>query len=237
LLGTVACCKERCTEDVFVSIETDKWWNSRKNLMAKSQKPAKPSLDEFEHVTPSSRQEWRGWLEKHHADSPGIWLVYFKKHTGQPTVAYDDAVEEALCFGWVDSKPNTLDDDRYKMLFSPRNAKSPWSKLNKARVARLIEQGLMTPAGLEKIEVAKADGSWSVYDEIEDLTMPDDLNTALDENVDARRNFDGFSPSSKKNILWWIASAKRPETRSKRVEETVRLAAVGKRANHPVDRD
>jgi uncharacterized protein YdeI (YjbR/CyaY-like superfamily) len=207
------------------------------SIMAKEKKAAKPTLDEFEHVTPGSRQEWRDWLEQHHTASPGIWLVYYKKHTGQPTISYDDAVEEALCFGWVDSKPNTLDEDRYKMLFSPRNVKSPWSKLNKTRVARLIEQGLMGPAGLEKIEAAKADGSWSVYDEIEELTMPDDLNAALDQNQAARQNFDGFSPSSKKNILWWIASAKRPETRTKRIEETVRLAAIDKRANHPVDRD
>lgn len=178
------------------------------------------------------RQEWRSWLAEHHATSSGVWLIYYKKESGKPRVAYDEAVEEALCFGWVDSRPNAIDDESYMQLFSPRKPKSPWSKINKERVARLIEQGLMTPAGLAKIEAAKGDGSWNRYDEVDDLAVPNDLIQALAANETANRYFEAFSPSSKKVILWWIASAKRPETRSKRIEETVRLAEQNIKANH-----
>jgi uncharacterized protein YdeI (YjbR/CyaY-like superfamily) len=187
---------------------------------------------EVEQFYARDRQEWRAWLQAHHATAPGVWLVYYKKESGKPRVAYADAVEEALCFGWIDSRPNALDDERYMQLFSPRKPKSPWSKLNKERVERLIAQGLMTPAGLEKIELAKRNGTWEQYDTIEDLTVPDDLAAALAANADAQRYFDTFPASSKKNILWWITSAKKPETRQKRVEETVRLAAQNLKANH-----
>lgn len=186
----------------------------------------------YEQFYAKDRHEWRAWLEANHATAPGIWLIYYKKESGKPRVDYADAVEEALCFGWVDSKPNMLDDERYMQLFSPRKAKSPWSKLNKSRVEKLIAQGLMMPAGLEKIEAAKQDGSWTAYDAIEELAVPPDLEEALAENEAARINFDAFPPSSKKNILWWIESAKRPETRAKRIEETVRLAAQNIKANH-----
>jgi uncharacterized protein YdeI (YjbR/CyaY-like superfamily) len=178
------------------------------------------------------RQEWRAWLAEHHASATGVWLIYYKKESGKPRVAYADAVEEALCFGWIDSRPNALDDERYMQLFSPRKPKSPWSKLNKERVERLIAQGMMTSAGMEKIELAKRNGTWGQYDAIEDLTMPDDLATALAANPEAQRNFDAFPPSSKKNIFWWIISARRPETRQKRVEETTQLAAKNLTANH-----
>ena len=193
---------------------------------------SKPTLDQLERYYAKDRSDWRRWLEKNHATSPGVWLIYYKQTTGQPHVAYSDAVEEALCFGWVDSKPNVLDDERYMQLFSPRNPKSPWSRLNKQRVEKLIEQGLMTEAGLKLIEAAKQNGAWTVYDTIEDLTMPEDLEQALAANPTAYDNFQAFSNSSKKNILWWIQSAKQPATRSKRIEETVALAAVNKKANH-----
>ncbi len=192
----------------------------------------KPTLDELERYYAKDRGEWRQWLEKNHTTSPGVWLIYYKQTTGQPHVKYSDAVEEALCFGWVDSKPNTLDDERYMQLFSPRNPKSPWSRLNKERVEKLIEQGLMTEAGLKLIEAAKQNGSWTVYDTIEDLTIPEDLEKALSANPTAYTNFQAFSNSSKKNILWWIQSARQAATRSKRIEETVTLAAVNKKANH-----
>lgn len=125
-----------------------------------------------------------------------------------------------------------LDDERYKQLFSPRKPKSPWSKLNKQRVEKLTRQGLMTSTGLEKIEVAKQNGSWSAYDAIEDLTMPSDLEQALAANPTANQCFQAFSNSSKKNILWWFESAKQPATRLKRIEETVNLAAKNIKANH-----
>ena len=186
----------------------------------------------IEQYYAKDRTAWRAWLAEHHATSAGIWLIYFKKESGKPRVAYEDAVEEALCFGWVDSRPNAIDDQSYMQLFSPRKAKSPWSKINKERVERLIAQGLMTEAGLKKIEMAKADGSWNRYDEVDNLVMPDDLAQALAANESANTYFQAFSPSSKKVILWWIASAKRPETRSKRIEETVQLAAQNIKANH-----
>jgi uncharacterized protein YdeI (YjbR/CyaY-like superfamily) len=181
---------------------------------------------------PKTRAEWRAWLAKYHATSAGVWFVYYKSATGRARVSYDDAVEEALCFGWIDSVQRTLDDERSMLRFSSRKPKSVWSKLNKDRVERLIERGQMTPAGLAKIEAAKRDGSWRALDAVERLVVPPDLKTALAARPVAARNFDGFSPSSKKIILGWIASAKRPETRLKRVAETVRQAAKNLKANH-----
>ncbi len=178
------------------------------------------------------RQAWRAWLEEHHATARGVWLVYYKKGSGRPRVAHADAVEEALCVGWIDSRANALDTERSTQLFSPRKPHSPWSRLNKRRVEQLTAAGLMRPAGLAVVAAAKADGSWSAYDATEDLTVPGDLAAALAAASTAKAHFDAFPPSSKKNILWWIASAKRPETRAKRVAETVRLAAENKRANH-----
>lgn len=187
---------------------------------------------ELQQYYAKDRKTWRDWLEKNHAISPGVWLVYYKKQTGKPSVSDDEAIEEALCFGWVDSRPNVLDDERFMKLFSPRKPQSPWSKLNKQRVEKLLAEGLMAPAGLAKIEAAKRDGSWDSYDAIESLTIPIDLQQALAANTTAQNNFAAFPPSSKKNILWWIASAKQPETRRKRVEETVALAAQNIKANH-----
>jgi uncharacterized protein YdeI (YjbR/CyaY-like superfamily) len=188
--------------------------------------------DGLELFHAESRNAWRAWLNRHHADSKGVWLVSYKKQTGKPRVAYHEAVEEALCFGWIDSKPNKLDDERFMQLFSPRKPKSPWSKLNKERVAKLIRQGLMTNAGLEKVEMAKQNGSWSACDKIETLQMPDDLKNTLAANKAAQKNFEAFPPSSKKNIFWWIESAKKPETRQKRLDETVSMAAKNLKANH-----
>ena len=188
---------------------------------------------EAEQVQIESRAEWRAWLAKNHERDDGIWLVSFKKHTGDRYVAYDDIVEEALCFGWVDSLPRKLDDKRSMLYISPRRKGSPWSGLNKRRIAKLAKQGLMTPAGEAQVAQSKADGTWTIYDEIEELVIPDDLNSALDENPTAREHFEAFSDSSKKGILWWIKSAKREATREKRISETVRLAAINVKANHP----
>lgn len=171
-----------------------------------------------------SRAEWRAWLEAHHATEAGVWLIYYKQHSRQPRVEYDEAVEEALCFGWIDSRPNTLDDERYMQLFTPRKAKSPWSKSNKERVEKLIEQGLMAPAGLAAIEAAQQNGSWNAYDAIENLTVAEDFSAALAVNPTALKNFEAFSNSTKKQILWYIESAKRPETRAKRIQQIVESA-------------
>ncbi len=172
---------------------------------------------DFLQYYPETRKQWRDWLAVNHANADGVWMVYYKKGTGKPTVTYNEAVEEALCFGWIDSVPNTLDTERFKQLFSPRNIKSPWSKLNKERVACLLKNGSMTNAGLANIEAAKQNGSWTIYDPVEALEIPDDLQHALANNPVAEKHFTAFAPTYKKGILWWIISAKRPETRQKRV--------------------
>jgi uncharacterized protein YdeI (YjbR/CyaY-like superfamily) len=187
------------------------------------------NLDQLERYYPQSREEWRRWLEKNHQTSPGIWLIYYKKGTEEPTVAYEDAVEAALSFGWIDSKVNALDEKRYMQVFTPRKPGSTWSKLNKNRVTKLLKQGLMTPAGLEKVESAKKDGSWNMLSDVEDLILPDDLKKALAVDEKAEINFNQFNDSSKKQILWWVASAKRPETRKRRIRKIVEMAAQNKK--------
>jgi uncharacterized protein YdeI (YjbR/CyaY-like superfamily) len=175
-------------------------------------------LDTFQAV---SRQKWREWLEENHYKSIGIWLIYYKVKSGKPSVKYSDAVKEALCFGWIDSKVKSLDDECYKQIFTPRKAKSVWSKLNKQYIEELLEQGLMTEFGITKIEAAKEDGSWTSLDAIEALIVPTDLMEALELNEIAKNNFQAFSNTNKKNILLWINSAKRAETRLKRIEQTI----------------
>ncbi len=182
-------------------------------------------------VLAETRDDWRAWLERNH-DSKGAWLVSWKKATGRPFIPYPETVDVALCFGWIDSRPNKLDDERAMRLFTPRNPKGPWSRLNKEKVARLSAQGLMAPAGMRMVETAKANGAWTVYDEIEDIVVPDDLTAALAEDEAARGYFEGFAESSKKAILWWIKTAKRPETRAARISETVRAAAQNRMADH-----
>lgn len=186
-------------------------------------------IDQFERFYARDRKEWRKWLEKNYATSSGIWLIYYKKGTDGPCVSYEEAVEEALSFGWIDSKINKLDEERYMQIFTPRKPKSIWSKINKQRVKKLIKNGLMTPAGLEKIETAKKDGSWYFLDDIENLVIPEDLREALDASPPAKANFENFSDSIKKQILYWIKSAKRPETRIKRIEKVVMLASENKK--------
>ena len=193
--------------------------------------PAKRRLAQYPRVVIRSRAAWRRWLTQHHAGSGPIWLVTYKRSTGSSYVPYGDVVDEALCFGWVDSLPRTLDDERTMRLLSPRKPGSPWSQINKRRVAALIAQGRMTPAGLAVVDAAKRDGSWSSYDAVESLSVPDDLAAALRRSPQARGYFEAFPPSTKKAIFWWIASAKTDATRAKRVAETVRLATRNIRAN------
>lgn len=184
-------------------------------------------VDSFEMVTARSRVEWRAWLAANHASSPGVWLVIHKKNNPEPSVTYVEAVEEALCFGWIDSKMNPLDETRFRQVFTPRKPTSVWARSNKERVARLIEQGLMTPAGLAVIEVAKQNGTWIAYDAIAALELPEDFRAALDATPAAQEHWESFSASVKRGILYFIQSAKRPETRAKRIARTVELAAQG----------
>lgn len=184
-------------------------------------------------VHPATRAEWRAWLERNHARPDGVWLVSYKKATGKPRVEYAEAVEEALCFGWIDSKAGTVDEERSILWMSPRKPGTGWSRLNKQRIERLMADGSMAPAGLAKIEAARRDGSWTALDSSEALEVPPDLEQALAAHPDAARHFAAFPPSTRKNILQWIASARRPETRAARVAETARLANENVRANQP----
>ena len=192
--------------------------------------PTKPA--DYDTLQVESRAEWRAWLAANHATFPGIWLVTFKRAAGDRYVSYDDIVEEALCFGWIDSKPGTVDELRTKLIFTPRKPRSPWSALNKRRVERLIADGLMTPAGQARIDAAKANGDWAIYDAVETLAVPDDLAAALAATPDARPAFDALSESQRKQLLWWVESAKRPETRRKRIAT---LAAELPAGRNPLD--
>jgi uncharacterized protein YdeI (YjbR/CyaY-like superfamily) len=183
-------------------------------------------------VHPTTRAEWRGWLERHHATSAGVWLVSYRRETGKPRVEYEDAVEEALCFGWIDSKAKALDGERTLQWLSPRKPASGWSRTNKERIERLERAGLLAEAGRAAVEAAKRSGAWTALDAVEALELPDDLAAAFARDAAAKANYDAFPPSSRKLILTWIAGAKRPETRARRIEETVRLAARNVRANH-----
>jgi uncharacterized protein YdeI (YjbR/CyaY-like superfamily) len=179
-----------------------------------------------------SQKEWRKWLEKNHPLEKSVWLIIYKKETGIPSVYYPEAVDEAICFGWIDSKPNKRDDESYYQFFAKRNPKSNWSKVNKTKVERLLKKGLIAKAGLDAIEMAKQNGTWTALDKVEEMAIPIDLQKAFDKNKKAFLNFDKFPRSSKRNILEWIMNAKRTETRQKRIVETVELAGKNIKANH-----
>jgi uncharacterized protein YdeI (YjbR/CyaY-like superfamily) len=179
-----------------------------------------------QRIQPETRAEWRAWLAEHHRRDSGVWLVSWKKRTGKPTVSYEEAVEEALCFGWIDGVFNRLDDERSMQWFAPRRPRSTWARSNKDRVARLEAAGLMTEAGREAVERARANGSWESLDAIDALVVPDDLAAALAERPGARELFDASSASVRRSALAWVYQARRPETRASRVG---RIAAVAGR--------
>ncbi len=188
------------------------------------------AVDDLEQVHPETRAAWRAWLLENHATSPGVWLLTWKRATGRPSVPYAEAVEEGLCVGWIDSLKRSLDEERSAQLFTPRKRGSGWSRSNKERLVRLEAEGLMRPEGVAVVEAAKADGSWTLLDDVEALVEPPELAAALDADSVARAHWDGFPPSAKRLALTWIVMAKRPETRAKRIAETARLAGEGKRA-------
>jgi uncharacterized protein YdeI (YjbR/CyaY-like superfamily) len=189
------------------------------------------TIDDLPRFHPESRVQWRAWLADHHDTDRGAWLVSWKQATGRPSLPYEAVIEEALCFGWVDSTARTLDSERSMLLMTPRKPTSTWARTNKERVERLLAAGLMQPAGIAAVETAKANGSWTVLDSVEALEVPEDLAAALAAEPGARESYEGFSPSNRKMILWWVKSAKRPETRERRIAETARLAAKGIPAN------
>jgi uncharacterized protein YdeI (YjbR/CyaY-like superfamily) len=193
-------------------------------------------MKNFTQVQIESRAELRAWLASNHGQTDSIWLVIFKKNKG-PHVGYDDIVEEAICFGWIDSRVAKLDEARSMLLLSPRKTGSAWSKVNKDRVARLAPLGLIMPSGQKMIDQAKVDGTWDKLNDVDALIEPDDLVAALDTTPQARHMWDRFPPSSRRGILEWINAAKRDETRQARVLQTATLAAQGIKANFPEGRN
>ena len=194
-------------------------------------------LDEIELFYAPDRATWRKWLIENHEKSQGIWLVAYKKETGKSCANYAESVEEALCFGWIDSAKCTINETSSKQLFTPRKLKSNWSALNKTRVEHLIANGLMQTAGLVKIEYAKQHGFWDALNDVSEAIVPDDLAAAFEENPLARAHWDNFSKSSRKAILEWVLNAKTVETREKRVLETATLAAQNLKANQYVKKN
>lgn len=180
---------------------------------------------EYKRIHPETRAEWRDWLEVHHDRSPGVWVIQWRTATGRRRLSYEELIEEALCFGWVDSKMKKLNDERSMITMTPRRPTSVWSRSNKDRVERLIVEGRMTEAGLRTVGAAKRNGSWEALDDVDAMILPDDLVAALATDERARLHFGAFTPSRRRMILYWIKSAKRAETRARRIAETVRLAA------------
>jgi len=185
--------------------------------------------NEVEMLYPKNREEWRNWLVKNHIKKPSVWLIQYKKSANMPTISWSDAVEEALCFGWIDSVRKSIDAERFIQFFTKRKPKSAWSKINKAKILHLTEAGLMTQAGQESVNRAKENGSWIILDEVEELLVPEELEQAFKENLEAKMFFSSLSKSVRKAILQWIAFAKRPETKSKRIAEVVELASQKKK--------
>lgn len=174
---------------------------------------------------PKSQKEWRQWLKKHHQSKQSVWLVYYKKETNKPTISWSDAVDEALCFGWIDSKKVSVDKETSHQFFSKRKAKSTWSKINKLKIEKLIADGLMMQAGLDIIEIAKQNGSWTILDEVEELIIPKDLEKAFKSKAGSKEFFLSLNKSTKKGMLQWLVLAKQAETRQKRIAEIAELAS------------
>ncbi len=188
------------------------------------------ALDDAPQVHANDRATWRAWLEANQASVKGAWLVTWRASTGRGSLDYEAAVEEALCFGWVDSTGGRVDDERGKLYFAPRKPRSGWAATNKARLERLIAAGRMAPAGLAAIERAKANGSWTLLDSVERLEVPDDLAAALEASPPAAANFGAFPPGARKQLLAWVAFAQRPETRATRIAQVAAAAARNERA-------
>jgi uncharacterized protein YdeI (YjbR/CyaY-like superfamily) len=185
----------------------------------------KTNKENSEEFYPANQEEWRKWLEENHSRKNSVWLIFRKEGTGNPNLSWSQAVDEAICFGWIDNVKKTIDDEFYKQYFCPRKANSIWSKINKNKVALLTQQGLMKEEGVKSVEIAKENGSWSILDEVDALQIPDDLLAELEARDGAKACFEQFSKSIKKGILYWVISAKRPATRQKRILEIAERAS------------
>jgi uncharacterized protein YdeI (YjbR/CyaY-like superfamily) len=188
------------------------------------------ALDAAPFLHADDRATWRAWLEANHATASGVWLVTLRPRSRRVRLDYEEAIEEALCFGWVDSTGGHFDDERGKLYFAPRKPRSVWAASNKVRIERLIDEGRIAPAGLAAIERAKASGWWEILDSAERLELPEDLAVALEVRPPAAVNFAAFPPSARKMLLGWVAVAQRPETRAARIEKIAEAAARNERA-------
>jgi uncharacterized protein YdeI (YjbR/CyaY-like superfamily) len=188
-------------------------------------------IHDREHVECQTREQWRAWLASNADSSDGVWLITWKKHTNRPTLTYDEAVEEAIAFGWVDSRPGTVDDERSKGYYSPRKPTSAWSRTNKRRVEKLRSLGLMDDRGERAIRTAMENGAWTALDDVENLIEPHELASGLDDVPEARQAWESFPRGVKRGILEWISLAKKEETRRARIAETIAKASLGERAN------
>jgi uncharacterized protein YdeI (YjbR/CyaY-like superfamily) len=171
------------------------------------------------------RAEWRAWLEQHHADESGLWLALYKVDSGKAGVTYEEAVEEALCFGWIDGQAQAVDEEKYAVRFTPRRPNSVWSVSNKRRVEKLLRQGRMAEAGLKLVAAAQASGAWEAATRREDVdTLPPELEQALRKVEGALAGFEALPASRKKQLIWWVTDAKRDATRQRRLEAIVQEA-------------
>jgi uncharacterized protein YdeI (YjbR/CyaY-like superfamily) len=187
--------------------------------------------DEGERVQPKTVAEWSDWLATNHTRDRGVWLLSWRKHVSKPSVDYEDAVMEALRYGWVDSRTGVIDEERSGLWFSPRRPGSAWARTNKSRIERLERDGRLEPSGKKLVDAARADGSWNRLDDVDKLVVPKDLTTAFRSHPGSADQWAQFPPGVRRSILEWIVLAKKPETRAGRIDETARLAARGERAN------
>lgn len=180
---------------------------------------------EIETFCPTSRQDWRQWLQENHQSKSSVWLVYYKKKANIPSLSWSEAVDEALCFGWIDSTAKSVDAETYKQFFCKRKPNSVWSKINKEKIKQLMDKNLIAEAGLNSIEKAKQNGSWTILDEVEALIIPEDLEAAFNIHEGSKDFFLSLSKSIRKAILQWLVLAKQAATRQKRINEIAERAA------------
>ena len=195
-----------------------------------------PRADDAPRVQCETRAEWRAWLSANHATAPSVWLVTWRPHSGRSHLPYEAAVEEALCFGWIDSSGGSVDEERTRLYFAPRKPRSGWARTNKVRIEKLTAAGLMAPAGLAAIEAAKANGSWTLLDDVENLVVPEDLASSFEAHPPAAEHWAAFPKSARRAMLEWIVQARKSETRAARIAATATAAARNERA-YPPTRD
>jgi uncharacterized protein YdeI (YjbR/CyaY-like superfamily) len=189
-----------------------------------------PSISDLPIITFASQEEWRQWLDQNHQDEKGLWIKIYKKATGKPTVTHESALEVALCYGWIDGQSKSLDEESYLQKFTPRRPKSIWSKINIGHIERLMKEGKMKPAGIAQVESAKADGRWDqAYDSPKNMKIPDDFLKELHKNKKAKDFFETLNKTNTYAIAWRLQTAKKPETREKRMKQILEMLTKGER--------